>query len=512
MRKTLDDNPWNLIYLGLIPKNSITMKKITLLLICLVSFSTYAQYLTEGFEGAAFPPAGWSVVNTNANQNWQAISGLQDGSGNQTVSPTEGALAAAVLFDVAQQNETLTTPAINLTGATAPQLIFDANISYAWAVSPNDNFDVTVSVIQGSTTTAIWTEADLGVFNSQQWYEIVLDLTPYVGSTINLEFNYNGADGDYAVIDDIKVEEQATAVPEATVTPTPADMAIGVIVDTADGADTNTTPDNAVTFSWSTPRVAGSVAPTEYEVFLGDSPTTLASLGIVPTTVTSAPIQGFFYNTTYYWQVIARNSAGDAVNSAIWSFTTEAGSISAPLDSTTPTPADFATNVAIDAANTDAVTLTWTPATTGDAAEVYLVSLSTDPTTLSVLGSTAGTTATITNMLAGTTYYWQIQPRNVGGLNETTPVWRFTTAGTASIDENKESFFTLSPNPATNVLNIESQETIKNATIFNGLGQLIQNNASITASQIDISQLSSGLYLLKLESDKGTETVRFIKN
>jgi hypothetical protein len=183
------------------------MKKITLLMALLLSVSSYAQYLTEGFEGLSFPPVGWTVVNTNANQNWQSITGLVDANQNPTVTPTEGTQAAAVLFDLNAQNESLTSPVIDLTGATNPQLVFDANISYFWAVSPNDNFDVTVSVLQGLTSTPIWTETDLGVFNGQQWYEIVLDLTPYVNSSIRLEFNYNGADGDYLVIDDIKVEE-----------------------------------------------------------------------------------------------------------------------------------------------------------------------------------------------------------------------------------------------------------------------------------------------------------------
>ncbi|MBF4986464.1 hypothetical protein FNJ87_19855, partial [Nonlabens mediterrranea] len=112
--------------------------------------------------------------------------------------------------------------------------------------------------------------------------------------------------------------------------------------------DADGSPDNSILFAWAPDNSLGSVAPDEYEILLGDSPTTLVSLGTAPATITlPISINGFLYNTTYYWQVIPKNTAGSAANNPVWSFTTEAGSINAPDAVTTPTPADMATNVVI---------------------------------------------------------------------------------------------------------------------------------------------------------------------
>ena len=181
------------------------MKKITFLLALIISTSAFAQLLSEGFEGNVIPPTGWTVSNTNANQNWQTSTGLS--GGGTTISPTEGTYGAVVLYDVNQQDETLTSPTFSLVGATSPELTFDINLSYFWAVSPNDNYDITVSINDGTNTTPVWTENDLGVFTSGQWNNITIDLTSYVGSSISVIINYNGADGDYVMIDNIEVDE-----------------------------------------------------------------------------------------------------------------------------------------------------------------------------------------------------------------------------------------------------------------------------------------------------------------
>jgi len=76
------------------------------------------------------------------------------------------------------------------------------------------------------------------------------------------------------------------------------------------------------------------------------------------------------------------------------------------------------------------------------------------------------------------------------------------------------SEFTLYPNPAHAVLSIESKSKaqIHSAEIYNALGQLVLavTNAE-TISKIDVSDLASGNYFLKVTSDKGNSNVKFIK-
>jgi hypothetical protein len=75
-----------------------------------------------------------------------------------------------------------------------------------------------------------------------------------------------------------------------------------------------------------------------------------------------------------------------------------------------------------------------------------------------------------------------------------------------------ENYFTLSPNPTQEVLNISSSENsaIASVRIYNTLGQLA---LSITnpGTTIDVSRLKTGNYLIQIVSDKGRSTSKFIK-
>lgn len=55
----------------------------------------------------------------------------------------------------------------------------------------------------------------------------------------------------------------------------------------------------------------------------------------------------------------------------------------------------------------------------------------------------------------------------------------------------------ISPNPAQNILNIQTQETIKEVSIYDILGKKVAVN-QISNNSIDISKLSKGVYLIKI--------------
>jgi len=67
------------------------------------------------------------------------------------------------------------------------------------------------------------------------------------------------------------------------------------------------------------------------------------------------------------------------------------------------------------------------------------------------------------------------------------------------------------PNPARNELNIATTEnlTIKTLSVFDLAGRTVNNPTGL--SQIDVSNLSQGVYFIRIETDKGTVTKRFIK-
>ncbi len=83
---------------------------------------------------------------------------------------------------------------------------------------------------------------------------------------------------------------------------------------------------------------------------------------------------------------------------------------------------------------------------------------------------------------------------------------------TAIIDKNNLLEISLYPNPASNRLNISAANTIQNAEIYNVLGKKVMNvTINKTSESIDISNLASGVYMIKYNIENSIGTAKFIK-
>ena len=93
-----------------------------------------------------------------------------------------------------------------------------------------------------------------------------------------------------------------------------------------------------------------------------------------------------------------------------------------------------------------------------------------------------------------------------------TNIFTTTIAALETQDFEFGSVFILSPVPAKNSLTITTKQevTISSASIFNTLGQLIQVSTNPN-QMIDVSGLKTGNYFIKIVSDKGTASSKFIK-
>ncbi|PQJ78702.1 T9SS type A sorting domain-containing protein [Polaribacter porphyrae] len=81
-----------------------------------------------------------------------------------------------------------------------------------------------------------------------------------------------------------------------------------------------------------------------------------------------------------------------------------------------------------------------------------------------------------------------------------------------SIENNELLGFSMYPNPTNNVLNISAKGAIQNAEIFNVLGKRVKSfNVNDTKETLDVSDLASGIYLVKYAVDGSTGTAKFIK-
>ncbi len=85
---------------------------------------------------------------------------------------------------------------------------------------------------------------------------------------------------------------------------------------------------------------------------------------------------------------------------------------------------------------------------------------------------------------------------------------------TAAVNNDVINGLTLQPNPVNDLLNIDSQEEIAKVTVFNLLGQeVITKNPVSNKFNLDLSNLDSGVYIVKMLSSDGKENTRkIVKN
>ena len=84
--------------------------------------------------------------------------------------------------------------------------------------------------------------------------------------------------------------------------------------------------------------------------------------------------------------------------------------------------------------------------------------------------------------------------------------------GTLGINNLNTQTFSYYPNPTENILNISSKKNVEEISVFNMSGQKVFIEMNITAKQIDLSSLNSGIYLVRVKLEGGQiETFKIIK-
>jgi hypothetical protein len=79
--------------------------------------------------------------------------------------------------------------------------------------------------------------------------------------------------------------------------------------------------------------------------------------------------------------------------------------------------------------------------------------------------------------------------------------------GIGNIDKDT---FTLYPNPVSGTLNISTTEIITDCQIFNIQGQLVYSTKS-DVKEIATDNWTSGIYIIRITTEKGSAEKRFIK-
>lgn len=113
-----------------------------------------------------------------------------------------------------------------------------------------------------------------------------------------------------------------------------------------------------------------------------------------------------------------------------------------------------------------------------------------------------------TVLMDGVTYY---ASQTVGGIEslERLPVTIHLTLG---VDDNEILPVQFAPNPVKNSLTLQSTKNLKSVVIYTMLGQKVFEQCFDAADlTLDLSNLTSGNYILKAENETGQKTIRIIK-
>ena len=192
---------------------------------------TIALPLVEGFQGAAFVPAGWYLNNPDADAYTWIWSSVTGGFGTSTKCTSIDNYSPAT--STAGNIDELNTPKYNFTGVSSATMTFD--VAYArygpgtGGVMYADSLTALVSTNCGATWTAVYAKggytslatapdnnASAFVPTAAQWRTETVNMTPYAGqANVMVKFQARSGWGQWLYLDNINIT--GTGAPVAIV-------------------------------------------------------------------------------------------------------------------------------------------------------------------------------------------------------------------------------------------------------------------------------------------------------
>ncbi|MDR6967503.1 hypothetical protein J2X31_001514 [Flavobacterium arsenatis] len=125
-------------------------------------------------------------------------------------------------------------------------------------------------------------------------------------------------------------------------------------------------------------------------------------------------------------------------------------------------------------------------------------------------GNSAMSTIEGAEVNVGETYYVRVV--GYSQLDEGNFCLEVTTNENLSKDDFEKNTLKAYPNPVKNLLNLSNASEIRDVAIFNLLGQeVVAKAVNANNAQLDLSQLTTGAYLVKISSDNAIQTIKIIK-
>jgi len=172
-----------------------------------VTLKGYANYISEGFEGATFPPDGWSMVDSDADTyNWMQYTATgaahtgtycagSESYRNDAKSDRHQSSSRLVLTP----NNWLITPRLAISSGDVLSYWIAAQDA-AW---PAENYSVKISTTNNqvaSFTTTLFTET----LTNGTWYNRTVNLNAYAGQSVYLAFQHHSCSDQFVLkLDDV---------------------------------------------------------------------------------------------------------------------------------------------------------------------------------------------------------------------------------------------------------------------------------------------------------------------
>lgn len=83
------------------------------------------------------------------------------------------------------------------------------------------------------------------------------------------------------------------------------------------------------------------------------------------------------------------------------------------------------------------------------------------------------------------------------------------TATTMAVSNASKNSLSIYPNPATDVVNIKTDSKVNSVEVYDLAGKKI--NVNFADNKVNVADLAKGNYILKVNDDKGSSTLKFIK-
>lgn len=442
------------------------MKKLLLNLV-LASFPILgnSQIFQENFDGNGPGISAWTIIDVDGltpnssvafiNNGWNRIDRQGTNGGFGGPAGNYAAMSTSYYTPAGTSNDWLISPQIAVSGAS-PTLYWDAK---AQDNDYPDGYKVMLAPNGGNTVADFTVELYNTTGENSFWTSRAASLTPYIGQNVRIAFVNNSNDKFVLLVDNIKVDYTYVQPPVSYCGPLS-------FVDSLFGSD-------------------------------GDEPITLVNFaGINNTTAATLNIGNYH---EYFLSQTANVTAGQSYDITL------KGNTGGNFTSNFAVFIDWNQNGSLDdAGEVYQVTQTITNSSGTDAAQaVHTISV---PAT-ALQGSTRmrvkkmyGTTD-LTDPCEGSDYGqaedYMVNVTNLLSVND---------------EVKRNQTFKAYPNPVKDILNIDSQTKVESVEMYDLSGKRVLNTEINSLKfNVNLSELSTGIYILKAQTEDGPKTVKIIK-